>query len=217
MKLASILVVVGMVAVFAVAFWARNGLTPVEAMVGLHSHMFAKGEGLYHPLNQYPYTVAAYGPIYYSLCALLDQIGVPIYLAARTISILSLLGALRFGWRILMRLAPEDRAARTTGLLVAASTANLLFWGSVGQVDMLAVCCSLAAFSCYLDWRAGDGSIGLAGLFVVLAVFTKQTAIASGATIGLLLLWEDRRTAARWIPAVAMAGATIAAALQWAT
>ncbi|MCX6020861.1 MAG: hypothetical protein NTZ05_03860, partial [Chloroflexi bacterium] len=52
---------------------------------------------------------------------------------------------------------------------------------------------------------------------MVLAVFTKQTAIASGAAIGLMLLWEDRRTAARWIPTVAVVGATIAAALQWAT
>ncbi len=82
---------------------------------------------------------------------------------------------------------------------------------------MLAVRCSLAAFSSYLDWRAGAGSIWRAGLIVVFAVFTKQTAIASGATIGLLLLWENRRTAARWIPAVALAGTTIAAALQWAT
>jgi len=217
LKLASILAAVGMAAVFAVAFWARNGLTPVEAMVGLHSHMFARGEGLYHPLNQYPFTVAAYGPIYYSLCALLDRFGVPIYLAARTISILSLLGALWFGWRILARLVPDDAAARATGLLLAAVTANLLYWGSVGQVDMLAVCCSLAAFSSYLDWRDGRGSIWLAGLCVVFAVFTKQTAVAGGATIGLLLLWEDRRAAARWIPAVALTGATIAAALQWAT
>ena len=217
LQLASILAVVGMAAMFAVALWARNGLTPVEAMVGLHSHMYAQGEGLYHPLNQYPYTVAAYGPIYYSLCALLDRVGVPIYLAARAISILSLLGALWFGWRILARLVPEGAAARTTGLLLAAVTANLLYWGSVGQVDMLAVCWSLAAFSSFLDWRAGGGSIWLAGLYVILAVFTKQTALAVGATIGLLLLWEDRRTAARWIPAVALVGVSIAAALQRAT
>ncbi len=217
LQLASILTAFGLVAVFAVALWAQNGLTPVEGIVGLHSHMFAQGQGLYHPLNQYPYTVAAYGPIYYSLCAMLDRLGVPIYLAARGISILALLGALWFCWRILRRLVPGDAAARATGLLLAASTANLLYWGTVGQVDMLAVCCSLAAFSTFLDWRAGNGSIWLAAIFVVLAVFTKQTAIASGAAIGLTLLREDRRTAFRWIPAVAFAGGSIAAVLQIAT
>lgn len=216
-KLVSILAALGIAAVFAVSLWARNALTAVEPVVAVQSHMFAQGEGLYYPLHQYPFTVAAYGPIFYSLCAVADRIGIPIYLAARTISMLSLLGALWFGWRILARLVPNDAAARATGLLLAAVTANLLYWGSVGQVDILAVCCSLAAFSSYLDWRAGSGKIWLAGLFVVLAVFTKQTAISSGAAIGLMLLWEDRRTAARWIPAVALVGGAIAAILQVAT
>ncbi len=214
---ACLLAGLGVVALFAVALWARNGLTPVEGIVGLHAHMMAQGEGLYHPLNQYPYTVAAYGPIYYSLCAALDRLGVPVYLAARSISFVALLGSLWFCWRILVRLVPQDRSARTAGLLLAASTANLLYWGTVGQVDMLAVCFSLAAFSTYLDWRAGSSSLWLAGLFVVLAVFTKQTAISSGAVISLLLLREDRRTALRWIPAVALAGGAIAATLQVAT
>lgn len=217
MQLASILTALGLVAVFAVAIWARNGLTPVEGIVGLHSHMFAQGQGLYHPLNQYPYTVAAYGPIYYSLCALLDRMGAPLYQAARSISFLALLGALWFCWRILLRLVPDDAPARATGLLLAASTANLLFWGTVGQVDMLAVCFSLAAFSSFLDWREGNGNIWWAGMFVVLAVFTKQTAIASGAAIGLTLLREDRRMAVRWISSVAVAGGVIATILQVAT
>jgi hypothetical protein len=217
LQLASALAALGLLAVFAVALWARNGLTPVEGIVGLHSHMFAQGQGLYHPLNQYPYTVAAYGPIYYSLCAALDRLGVPLYLAARSLSFLALLGSLWYCGRILARFAPHDRPARTVGLLLAASTANLLYWGTVGQVDMLAVCFSLAAFAAYLDWRATGRGLWLAAAFVVLAVFTKQTAIASGATIALCLLWDDRRTAARWIPAVALAGLAIAATLQLAT
>ncbi len=79
--------------------------------------MFAQGEGQHNPLNQYSYTVAAYGPIYYSLCALLDRIGVPIYLAARTISILSSLGALGFAWRTLRRLVPDGAGDGIAGLL----------------------------------------------------------------------------------------------------
>ncbi len=45
LKLASILAALGMVAVFAVALWAWNGLTPVEAIVGLHSHYVRAGRG----------------------------------------------------------------------------------------------------------------------------------------------------------------------------
>ncbi len=208
----------GLFAMIAIALWARSALTPVEGIVALQSRMFASGEGLYYDLNRYPFTVAAYGPIYYSLCAALDLAGIPSYAGARLISILALLASLWSGWRML-RVLTANHADRVAGVLLAAVTANLLFWGTAGQVDMLAISFSLAAFASFLEWRESliSSKLWLAGLLVVLAAFTKQTAICAGAAIGLTLLWEDRRQAVRWIAAVAAAGAAIAGILQWVT
>lgn len=214
----SALVAISLVAMFAVALWARTALTPVEGIVALHSRMFAQGEGLYYDLNRYPFTATVYGPIYYSLCAVLDHLGLPFYAAARAISLSAVLGTLWFGWKILGRLTTNP-VARTTGVLLAASTANFLYWGTVGQVDPLAIFFSITAFSYFLEWHDSrvSASFWLSGLFVVLAAFTKQTAIAAGIAIAVTLLWEDRKAAIRWIAAVALAGCTIVAALNFAT
>lgn len=210
------------VAAWAVALWARNALTAVEAIVGVQCNMFANGQGLYWNLNAYPYTIAAYGPIYYSLTAACHRLtGLPVYSIARTISFLALIGALWSGWRILRTLIDvKGGAARTAGLLLAAATANLLYWGTSGQVDMLAISFSMAAFASYLEWRdtGRSSQFWLSAAFVVAAMFTKQTAISAGTTISVMLLWQSRRADAwRWIAAVCAAGLAIAGLLQWAT
>lgn len=55
------------------------------------------------------------------------------------------------------------------------------------------------------------------GLLVVLAVFTKQTALAAGVAIALGLLIEDRRRSVWWILGTGAAGVTAALALNAAT
>lgn len=198
-------------AALGVAVWARHSFTTVEAMVALHVNMFASGEGLYYPLNEYPYTIAAYGPIYYALAGGLHLLGVPLYMGARLVSWVSMLAILYFAWRILKHFR-VDAYARSAGVLLAASTTTLVFWGTVGQVDMLAIALSLAAFDRFLA-----GKLNAAGGLVVLSVFTKQTAVAAGATIALCLLMGNARTFAKWAGGVAAAGLAIITALQLAT
>jgi 4-amino-4-deoxy-L-arabinose transferase-like glycosyltransferase len=187
-------------------------------MVALHSNMLARGEGLYYDLNRYPFTVSPYGPIFYGLSALLHKMGAPLYQGARGISFAALVAALWCGWRILGLLV-IDRYARIAGVLLAASTATLVFWGTSGQVDMLAFSLSLAAFLQFLRWREQRVAwlLFASGILVVLSVFTKQTALAGGVTIALCLLTEDRKRAAVWITVVAIAGASIAVALNAVT
>ena len=196
----------------AVLLWARHAFTGVEAMVALHSNMLAHGEGLYRDLNRYPFTVSAYGPVFYTLTALLEHLGVPLYQGARTISFLSLLGALWCAWRVLGVLV-VDLYARIAGVLLAAATANFVFWGTTGQVDMLAIFWSLAAFWQFLRWREerAEARLVTCGVLVVLAVFTKQTAVAAAATVACCLLWEDRKRGAIWVSGVA--GVALSAAL----
>ena len=211
----SIIVAVGLVAAFAVAMLARNALTPVEGIVAIHSHMLAGGKGLYYDFSHYPYTVSPYGPLYYGLNALLELAGMPMYTGGRVISFAALLAALWSGWRMLS----VNRLAALVGVMLAGVCANAVYWGTTGQVDLLAVAFSFAAFERFLSWReSGQGSgFWLSALFVVLAVFTKQTALAAGAAIALTLLREDPNRAFRWIAATASAGGAAVAVLHWAS
>ncbi len=204
---------------FAVLLWAQHEFTPVESIVSLHANMFAHGQGLYFNLNRFPFTVSAYGPIFYGLSGYFHRLGVPAYQSGRLISFAALLAAFWLGWRSL-RILTDCRFARLAGLLLAASTANLLYWGTVGQTDALAMCFSLAAFHSYLRFRktAQTKSLLAAGAFVILAIFTKQTALAAPAAIALSLLFDRKiRVGVLWSISVAAAVAAIAFTLNTMT
>lgn len=198
-----------------IAMWARCALTPVEFMVGLHASMLARGEGLYYDLNHYPFTVAAYGPIFYTASAGLHLIGLPLYQAGRILSIGALLIMLWLGWRIVLRLTGDPNAAGLS-VLIAATTSTLVYWGTAGQVDMVGCCFSVAAFERFLAWQEEESARRLveAGLLVAAAVFTKQTFVASGLTLSLCLLVTNRRAAFLWIPSLAAVGLAAAAILN---
>ena len=211
-------VALGLAGHLIVLLWAQHDFTPVEALVVLHANMFAHGQGLYWGVNRYPYTISAYGPIFYTVSGFLHRWGLPAYQSGRILSFAALLTSLWLCWQALGYLT-RNAFARATAVILAASTANILYWGTTGQVDMLACCFSLAAFTLFLKFRRrrDDRALALAGVFVVLAVFTKQTFLAAGAAIGITLLWEDRRRALLWIGSVALAGGAIALALNTAT
>ncbi len=212
------LVTLGLAAHFAVLLFAQHDFTPVEALVALHANMLMHGGGLYYDLHHYPFTVSPYGPVFYGASAMLHGLGVPSYQSGRLISFGALLGALFLLW-LGSRSVIVDRHARWIALVLAAATSNILFWGTVGQVDMLACCFSLAAFVAFLRYRQEPHVryLTMSGAMVLAAVFTKQTALAAGFAIVVSLLLENRRTALRWLFAVAGIGGSIALALNIAT
>ncbi|HYM12080.1 MAG TPA: glycosyltransferase family 39 protein [Bryobacterales bacterium] len=179
-----------------VSLWARHEFTQAESVVASHSNSLAEGYGIYHKLDHYPYTVSAYMPCFYLLQAGLHLLGLPIFQAGRLISILAFLGIAVLCWRIL-DLLTADRYVTWTGTLLVAGAADLNFWATVGQVDMLGLFFSIAALYAYLRYRARRRPLHLvwAGCFVVLAICTKQTMLAAGGTILVLLALHDRRRA----------------------
>jgi hypothetical protein len=194
---------------------ARHELTQVESIVGIHARMLAAGEGLYYDLQQYPFTVSPYGPLFYSLSAGLQQMGLPVLPAGRLITLTALVLVVLLCWRLLM-LYTADRAASVAGTLLLASTANLLQWGTIGQVDMLALCFSLAAllqFS-YFDRTGKLAPLMGSGACIALAVFTKQSFVAAGAAIALLVLLKNRRRGVCFTACLAVGGLALAAALN---
>ena len=203
---------------FALSGWSRHAITQVEAIVATHATMLAGGEGIYYDLNAYPFTVSPYGPIFYSLSAMLRLAGLPALLAGRLLSILALIGIVVVAYRM-TRLITGSRYAAWTAALLAGGATNLLHWGTVGQVDVLALFFAFTGFYFALSYCQSRelGFLPLAGLFIALAIFTKQTFIASGCAVVFLLLAVDRRTAFKFVGALAVPGLAIAAVLSLVT
>jgi hypothetical protein len=177
-------------------FWAQNSFTGGEAVVAAHASMLVHDGTLYYDFHHYPYTVAPYTPLFYLLDAGLQKLGLPIYAAGRVISFAAALGIVALSWYLTLLYTNERYSAALSALLCASS--SLLFvWGSVGQVDVLALFWALTAFYLYSRYaQLGDNTLVWAGVCALLAFFTKQTMLACPAAICLLLFFKGRKVTA---------------------
>lgn len=198
-----------------VAVPARHSLTQVESIVAIHARMLAQGESLYSDLNSFPYTVSPYGPLFYGMSALLQTGGLEPLQAGRLISIIALLATLWLCYRLMAHWEIGE-LERRIGLALAASAGVIGNWGVVGQSDMLALAFSVAAIERYAAYegRGDRRTLAAAGLFIVLAIFTKQSFIAAGAVICVALLLRERRRGWVFAAALAAAGVSLALGLQ---
>jgi hypothetical protein len=175
--------------------WAQNSLSGPESVVAAQSMMLAHDGTLYYDLNQYPYTVCAYMPIFYWLDAGLIKLGLPAFVAGRLISFAALLGLIAI-CRSLVLLYTGNRNAAWLAAVLVASSSLLGSWGSTGQVDTLAILFAVTAFYQYSRFQLlAESTLIAAGVFSALAIFTKQTALAAPAAIFILLFFRDRKKA----------------------
>src|SRR5580692_3431526 len=217
LMLFSIAAGLGVMCHFGMLVWAENSFTGPECVVAANSMMLARDGTLYYDLSHYPYTVSAYTPVFYLLQASLYKLGLPAYAAGRLISFLAMLGILVL-IRNLVILYTGDRYCAWMGTLLAASSALLLSWGTVGQVDSLAQLFALAAFHQYSRYAVREEKTLLwAAGFALLAFFTKQTMLACPAAIFVLLWFERRRTAIQFGAGLAAVAAVLALSLNAAT
>jgi hypothetical protein len=157
-------------------------------------------------------------PTFYLLDAALIRLGISAFVAGRLISFGALLGIYAVCWRIL-KLYRRGPYCALLGTLLCASTSVLLSWGTVGQVDTLAIFFALTAFYYFSRSQIRrERTLALASLFAVFAVFTKQTMLAAPTAIFLCLLLERPRLA-NWKSAVAfgasVVGAVLAGVIGW--
>jgi Dolichyl-phosphate-mannose-protein mannosyltransferase len=199
-----ILILFATVAVLAILsqlgllIWAQNSFAGGEAVVAAHSMMLVHDGTLYYDFNHYPYTVAPYTPLFYLLDAGLQQTGLSAYTAGRLISFLALLGIVVLSWYIVL-VYTNDRYSASMSTLLCASSALLLYWGTVGQVDVLAVFWGMGAFYLYSRYVIlRENTLIWAGVCAVLAFFTKQTMLACPAAICLALWFTNRKAAVRF-------------------
>ena len=205
----------------ALGVWAAHEFTPTESIVASEADTLAHFSALYHDPNTYPYTISPYGPVFYCLSAFLQRCGCAPIQAGRLISFLALFGVFWCVWRILTLLV-ENHHARLTGILLVAASANVVAWGGIGQTDMLACFFSLAAFTTFLAWQQrplprSSPHLYWCGAFVLLAVFTKQTAVAAFIAIAVQMFANNRRTARNWVVSVAIVAAITALTINTLT
>jgi len=186
----------GIASYLAVLFWAQNSFTGGECVVAAHASMLVHEGTLYYDFHHYPYTVAPYTPLFYLLDAGLQEIGLPVYTAGRVISFAAALGIVALSWYLTLLYTKERYSAAMSALLCASS--SLLFvWGTVGQVDVLALFWALTAFYLYSRYALlGENTLIWAGVCSLLAFFTKQTMLACPAAICLLLFFTRRKMTA---------------------
>ena len=190
--------VLGIAAHFTLAIWAQNEFTQPESIVVGQVRMLNQGGTLYQSLRDYPYTVNAYMPVGYGLQSGLQKLGLSPYAAGRLISMMALLV---LGWLVyrILWLYSSDRRCAWLGAALCGCTSGLPFWGTVGQMDMLAITLALAAFHQFSRYgMLRTDSLRWAIVLTVLAVFTKQTVLAAPAAILVALWLRDRRPALRF-------------------
>jgi hypothetical protein len=188
-------------------------MTQAETLVALQAAMFAGTGQLYWDLNHYPFLVSPYMPLFFAASAGLDWLGAPPLAAGRWLSAASVLLIVWLSWKLLS-LCTANFYARWIGTALVAVTANLWVWGTVGQVDVAGVMFSLAALYQYTRYENGGNAAALrwAGVFVVLALFCKQTLIAAPVAIALTLALSHFRRAVWFSVAVGgfLLGAVVA-------
>ncbi len=199
---------------FSVMLWAQHEFSQPESVVAAQSMMLAHNGTLYYGLKSYPFTVNAYMPLFYLLDAALIRTGLPAFTAGRLISFAALIAIFALVWRLLL-LYTSDRYCAWLGSLLCASTSLLLCWGTVAQVDTLALCFAMAGFYYYSRYAfRGENMLWLAGAFVIAAVFTKQTMLACPTAIFFLLWFRSPRSPMSAIKfGAATAGITLAGVL----
>src|SRR5271165_3842756 len=124
----------GLLGHLGMLLWAQNEFSAPESIVATHSLMLAQRGTLYYDLNQYPYTISAYTPLFYLLEAGLHKLGLATVLAGRMLSFAALLGLIALSWQLLM-LYTRDRYCAWLAAILTGSTALFLTWGTTGQVD----------------------------------------------------------------------------------
>lgn len=145
-----------------------------------------------------------YSPFYYYVAALFTAIVGEGYLPLRLVSLLASLGSF---W-IIFRIVRHETASSRFGLVAVGLFAAMYrlggYWFDIGRVDMLSIFFLLAGI--HLVQMGDERKYVIAGaLFMFLAFFTKQTALAVVPALGLSLL------AINWRSAVLFAGIFVTA------
>lgn len=161
-----------------------------EAYLAYQGARLAQGEGLYQPMEEMPYLVDNYPPVYALFLALGYVFGGVNFHWARFLSFSStILTAVLLGYWVALMV--KNRMAALLTMLAYLSFYHVYDWGALARVDALGLLFGIGGIVLFL--RSGSWTYALP--LVLLALFTRQTFFAAPLAILFSLFASERRGA----------------------
>jgi hypothetical protein len=226
LALAAVLLLQGLViylfsAAEAIAF--SDEIDYGEGIVWQQMRMIMSGGG-YGSIDFLPAIVFHYPPVYHtSTAALAAATGLDQLAAGRLLSVAATASAAFLAAMIVRHLCrgnADNLACWMCGLLTAMmvfSLSPVVAWSTLMRVDNLAVAFSFAGVYFGIRTLTVPKAVHIAALCFVMAVYTKQTAIAAPAAVFGTLLFLRPRAAVAGILTAIVSGLALLAALWWST
>lgn len=176
----------------------------------------ARGESIYQPIDQYPFVVGNYPPVYPMMFAGAVALAGPALPLGRGLVLLSVLVILATAANIVLRAGPGVMPAFAAMALILANW-EVVDWIAYARADFPAIAFSLAGLAA-ATWSRRWWWILAAAVLFLFAFYTKPTQAAAAGAVVLALLWaREWRAAGLLCALMAVGGIGVAAAMQAAT
>ncbi|MEO0205636.1 MAG: glycosyltransferase family 39 protein [candidate division WOR-3 bacterium] len=164
-----------------------------EGFILNQAHLISKGKSIYQTINEFPYIVANYPPLYCYLCAIFVKLFGISFFSGRLITFFSVLGIAFLIYKIILEYVERDNAI--IGSLLFISSSYIFKNSPFMRVDMLGL------FFCFMGTYLfiSQKKLILPVIFFTAALYTKQTFFAAPLAVALSLLQSDRKRAAHFI------------------
>lgn len=168
-----------------------------EGYIAVEAWQLTKGQSIYPSLNDYPYLVGNYPPLYPMIQAPFFLIFGPSLFWGRLICVLSAIGILILMFYI-VRHCTRAVFPSILAPIIVCNTYAFYEWLGYARVDFPAIFFSLAGLAVLMK---GDDrkKIRLALIFFLLSIYTKQVQILAPASACIYLFLKDRRKGLRFL------------------
>jgi hypothetical protein len=157
------------------ALQARIPLDYGEGPLLNQARWLAEGRPIYRAdINDYPFTIANYPPLYPLAVSLAGRYLGFSYETGRMVSAVATLGC-GLALMLIVLQTTGDRVASLVAGALFFSFPYVIFWGSLGRVDMLALAFSLWGIWAAIGWPNSLAGTGVSLLFLLAAIFTRQS------------------------------------------
>lgn len=173
---------------------------------------------MYDPVSLSPYLVTNYPPLYPFLAGTIDILVDNIFISSRLISIISAFSITGLISLVVYKSSSNSSVSISllSGLLFLFSTITS-GWGVYARVDILGVCFGVLSIFWYL-FKEGKLQLLGAGLFCLLALFTKQSLFAAPLAIFLtLMIKKEYERGIIFAIGLGIVGLTLLAGLNYVT
>jgi len=191
-----------------------EGKTVVEGVALYNAIKYLEGEQPYRPPEEVPFRSLVYPPVHEVALAGVVRLLGPSLPAGRIFSLLCALGAALFAGLAVWRQTRDRLASCFGGLFFPCCYGLTGHW--LEQVRNDALLCFLVAIGLYLvEGSARRNRFPAAGLFaLLLALYTKQSALFAVLAVMVFLFMRHRRVAAAWSGAFVAGAAAVFIAMQ---